>query len=196
MNIANKLTMLRIVLTGVFMLFLLWWQNIWWTKVVSLLVFSFAAISDYFDGMIAKKRNMITDFGRLMDPIADKILVLAAFLAFVEMELIPAWMVVVVIFREMAVTGLRVLALTKGRVIAAGDGGKHKMVSQVFAIVAIVAVLVFAKVFNALPALTGTANTTVFEFADNFYSGIGLLGVALIVLGAVAIIAVIYMLRR
>ena len=81
MNIANRITMLRIVLTFVFMFFL--FCHGLWAKVLSLVIFILAALSDFFDGMIAHKKNMVTDFGRLMDPIADKILVLAAFAAFV-----------------------------------------------------------------------------------------------------------------
>ena len=88
---------------------------------------------------------MVTDFGRLMDPIADKILVLSAFLAFVQMELVPAWMVVIIIFREVAVTGLRILSAGKGKIIEADDGGKHKMVSQVFSIFAILLYLIFSE---------------------------------------------------
>jgi CDP-diacylglycerol--glycerol-3-phosphate 3-phosphatidyltransferase len=114
-------------------------------KVLALITFLAASFTDILDGYIAKKYNMITDFGRLMDPIADKILVLSAFLAFVEMELIPAWMVVIIIFRDVAVTGLRMLALTRGKVISADEGGKHKMVSQVFSILVILFFLIFRE---------------------------------------------------
>jgi len=114
-------------------------------KVLALTTFLAASFTDILDGYIAKKYNMVTDFGRLMDPIADKILVLSAFLAFVEMELIPAWMVVIIIFRDVAVTGLRMSALTRGKVISADVGGKHKMVSQVFAILAILFFLIFRE---------------------------------------------------
>ncbi|MFA5085885.1 MAG: CDP-diacylglycerol--glycerol-3-phosphate 3-phosphatidyltransferase [Candidatus Omnitrophota bacterium] len=114
-------------------------------KVFALMTFLAASFTDILDGYIAKKYNIVTDFGRLMDPIADKILVLSAFLAFVEMELVPAWMVVVIIFRDVAVTGLRMLALAKGKVISADEGGKHKMVSQVFAILAILFFLIFRE---------------------------------------------------
>ena len=148
MNIANKLTMLRIVLTVVFMLFLLWWQNIWWTKVVSLLVFSFAAISDYLDGMIAKKRNMITDFGRLMDPIADKILVISAFAAFLQMQLINVWMFMIIISREILITSLRLFALNKGKVLSASKAGKHKTVSQMVVIFFILAFIAFEEIMK------------------------------------------------
>ncbi len=128
MNLANRLTMLRIALTFIFML-VFSWQGLW-PKVLALIIFSVAALSDLFDGMIAKKRNMITDFGRLMDPIADKILVLAAFAAFLEMQLIDAWMFVIIVSREILITSLRLFALNKGKVLSAVRAGKHKTASQ------------------------------------------------------------------
>ncbi|MCX5666318.1 MAG: CDP-diacylglycerol--glycerol-3-phosphate 3-phosphatidyltransferase [Candidatus Omnitrophica bacterium] len=156
MNLPNKLTVLRIILVAVFMFFLFSKGVV--MKSLALVTFLTASFTDILDGYIAKKYKMVTDFGRLMDPIADKILVLSAFLAFVEMELIPAWMVVIIIFRDVAVTGLRMSALTKGKVISADEGGKHKMVSQVFAIVAILFFLIFReagmKVFDFWNAST------------------------------------------
>lgn len=133
MNIANKLTLLRIVLTFVFIFFLTFpFAGIWilWSKVASLVLFVLAALSDFFDGRIAQKRNMVTDFGRLMDPIADKILVLAAFAAFVQMRLIDAWMFVIIISREILITSFRLFALNKGKVLSAAKAGKHKTFSQ------------------------------------------------------------------
>lgn len=143
MNLPNKLTVFRIILVGVFMLFLFGHGVV--SKMLALVTFLIASLTDFLDGYIAKKYNMITDFGKLMDPIADKILVLSAFLAFVEMELIPAWMVVIIIFREVSITGLRMSAVAKGKIIAADDGGKHKMVSQVFSIIAILLFLIFKE---------------------------------------------------
>lgn len=143
MNLPNKLTILRIILVGVFMLFL--FSKGVAAKALAFTTFVIASLTDFLDGYLAKKYNMITDFGKLMDPIADKILILAAFLAFVEMKLIPAWMVVIIIFREIAVTGLRISALAKGKVIAADDGGKHKMISQVFAVLIILIFLMLKE---------------------------------------------------
>jgi CDP-diacylglycerol--glycerol-3-phosphate 3-phosphatidyltransferase len=114
-------------------------------KVLALVTFLAASLTDALDGYLAKKNHEITDFGRLMDPIADKILVLAALLAFVEKGVIPAWMVVIIIFREVAVTGLRFLALTKGKVLPADSGGKQKTVWQLIAIVAILVFLIFTE---------------------------------------------------
>ena len=156
MNLPNKLTIFRIFLVAVFMFFV--FSKGVAMKSLALITFLAASFTDILDGYIAKKYNMVTDFGRLMDPIADKILVLSAFLAFVEMELIPAWMVVVIIFRDIIVTGLRMAALAKGKVISADESGKHKMVSQVFAILVILFFLIFReagiKVFHFWSAPT------------------------------------------
>jgi len=147
-NIANRITMLRIFLTVIFMLFLLWWEQIWWTKLVSLLIFSLAALSDFLDGLVAKKKNMVTDFGRLMDPIADKILVLAAFAAFLQMRLINVWMFMVIISREILITSLRLFALNKGKVLSASKAGKHKTASQMAVIFIILVFIVFKEIMK------------------------------------------------
>lgn len=144
MNIANRITLLRILLTFVFMFFL-FYQGLW-AKVTSLLIFSFAAASDLFDGWLAHKRNMVTDFGKLMDPIADKILVLAAFVAFVQMQLIESWMFVIIISREILITSLRLFALNKGKVLAATKMGKHKTLSQISVIFAILGFIVLKEI--------------------------------------------------
>ncbi len=143
MNLANRLTILRIILTFVFMFFI-FCQGFWF-KLAALIVFTAAAISDYFDGMLAKKKNMATDFGKLMDPIADKILVLAAFSAFVQMQLIEAWMFVLIISREILITSLRLFALNKGRVLSAGRAGKHKTFSQMAVIFLILGFIVLKE---------------------------------------------------
>ncbi len=144
MNLANRLTMSRILLTFVFMFFL-FCQGLWF-KVLSLVVFSLAALSDLFDGMIAQRRNMVTDFGRLMDPIADKILVLAAFSAFVQLQLIDAWMFLIIVSREILITSLRLFALNKGKVLSAARAGKHKTVLQMSVIFAILGFIVLKEV--------------------------------------------------
>ena len=143
MNLPNKLTVSRIALTFIFMAFLYTPGVL--AKTLALCVFLLASITDALDGYLAKKNNQVTDFGRLMDPIADKILVLAALLAFVERGVIPAWMVVLIILREVTVTGLRVLALTKGRVLQADRGGKSKTVWQLAAIVIMLLFLIFKE---------------------------------------------------
>jgi len=147
MNIANKLTVARIILTFVFMFFLFCHGP--WAKVLALAIFIFAALSDFFDGRIAHQKNMVTDFGKLMDPIADKILVLAAFTAFVQMQLIDAWMFVIIVSREILITSLRLFALNKGKVLSAAKVGKHKTVSQMVVIFYILGFVVFKEVMLA-----------------------------------------------
>ena len=108
-----------------------------WHRTVSLLLFSAASLTDYFDGRIARRDKLITNFGILMDPLADKILVCSAFIAFVGLAWMPAWMAVIVVARELAITGLRLLAASKNLVLAAERFGKHKTISQIVAIIAI-----------------------------------------------------------
>lgn len=144
MNISNKLTVLRLLLAFVFMGFLFMPGLTF--KVIALLVFGFASLTDLLDGWLARKRNEVTDLGKLLDPIADKVLVLAAFLSFVEMHLIWAWMVVIIIIRELLITGLRILAITRGKVLEAGLSGKHKTVSQMCTIFFILITLVVREV--------------------------------------------------
>ena len=141
MNLPNKLTILRIILTAAFMVFL--FSGGVAAKVAALIVFLLASLTDILDGYIAKRNNQVTDFGKLMDPIADKILVLSAFLAFVELGLVPAWMVAIILFREVAVTALRGMALTKGKVISAGEGGKQKTIWQMCVIFIILIFVIF-----------------------------------------------------
>lgn len=140
MNLANKLTISRIVLAAIFIL-CLFIKGVG-AKFFALAIFLIASITDYYDGLIARKNNSITDFGRLMDPVADKILILGAFLAFVEMKIIPAWMVIVIIARELVITGIRVLALSKKKVLSAETAGKHKTVSQIVAVLSILLFLI------------------------------------------------------
>ena len=147
MNIANRLTMLRIILTFIFMFFL--FCHGLWAKVLSLAIFIFAALSDFLDGLIANKKNMVTDFGRLMDPIADKILVLAAFAAFVQMQLIEAWMFMIIVSREILITSLRLFALNKGKVLSATRAGKQKTLSQMLVIFSILGFIVTKEVMLA-----------------------------------------------
>jgi len=142
-NLPNKLTVSRIILAVAFVLFL--YSKGLTSKIIALFIFLLASFTDLLDGFLAKRANQITDFGKLMDPIADKILALSALLAFVEMGIIPGWMVVAIIFREIVVTGLRLLALTKGRVVTASRGGKHKTAWQMLAIFFILLFIIFKE---------------------------------------------------
>src|SRR5471032_92619 len=113
MNLPNKLTLSRLVLTVVFLVALFLRSRIPFSETIALLLFSIASLTDYFDGKIARRDKLITNFGILMDPLADKILVCSAFIAFVGERWIPAWMAVVIVARELAITGLRLLAASK-----------------------------------------------------------------------------------
>ncbi|MBN2190135.1 MAG: CDP-diacylglycerol--glycerol-3-phosphate 3-phosphatidyltransferase [Candidatus Aureabacteria bacterium] len=134
MNVPNKLTLIRIFIAFVFMGVLV--SGIPLKGVLATLLFAAGCVTDYLDGKIARDRNIVTDFGKLMDPLADKIMISAALITFVQLKdtHVPAWMVVVIIGREFFVTGLRLLAASKGRVIPAGRGGKNKIISQIVAI--------------------------------------------------------------
>ncbi|MBP7828959.1 MAG: CDP-diacylglycerol--glycerol-3-phosphate 3-phosphatidyltransferase [Kiritimatiellae bacterium] len=133
MNLPNMLTLSRLLLAAVMMAFLS--LEFPFARTAALLVFSAAAITDYFDGYLARRHYGITAFGQLMDPLTDKVLVCAAFVSFVGMQLVPAWIAVVIIGREFLVTGLRLLAAHRGHVVSAGRWGKHKTVWQITAIV-------------------------------------------------------------
>jgi len=135
MNLPNKLTISRFVLTVAFLAVM--FSQVSYHKSIALVLFIAAALSDYLDGEIARRRKLITNFGILMDPLADKIMVCSAFIAFVGLNWIPAWMVVVVVARELAITGMRLLAVSKNVVLAAESFGKYKTVSQIIAIIAI-----------------------------------------------------------
>ena len=115
MNIANKLTMLRVALIPVFLIVLYW--GFPYSQYVGLAIFIGASITDFVDGHLARSRNLVTDFGKFMDPLADKVLVVTAMLWFVQTGVIPAWAVAIVILREFAVSGMRLVAVEQGRVI-------------------------------------------------------------------------------
>jgi len=131
MNLPNKLTISRFILTVAFLAVLPFHQTI------ALALFIAGGISDFLDGYIARRDKLITNFGILMDPLADKIMVCSAFIAFVGLGLLPAWMVVIIVARELAITGLRLLAVSKNVVLAAEGYGKHKTISQIVAIISI-----------------------------------------------------------
>src|SRR5882757_1878034 len=135
MNLPNKLTISRFVLTLAFMVVM--FSQIRFRETLGLVLFSAASLTDYFDGKIARRDKLITNFGILMDPLADKILVCSAFIAFVGLGWMQAWMVVIIVARELAITGLRLLAASKNLVLAAEGFGKHKTISQIVAIIAI-----------------------------------------------------------
>ena len=145
MNLPNQLTVSRFVLTGLFLVAMFSRSPV--NDTIALVLFSFAGLTDYFDGKIARERKLITNFGILMDPLADKILTCSAFIALVERAKfnpdtgalpavsVEAWMAVIIVARELAITGLRLLAASKGVTMAAERFGKHKTISQIVAII-------------------------------------------------------------
>jgi len=135
MNVPNKLTLSRFVLTFAFLAVIFAKPRYYETYALAL--FSVAGLTDYFDGKIARRDHLITNFGILMDPLADKIMVCSAFIAFVDRDWTPAWMVVIVVARELIITGLRLLAASRNLVLAAENFGKHKTISQIVAIISL-----------------------------------------------------------
>lgn len=134
MNLANKLTMLRIFLVPLFLIFIAI-TDFAYSTFIATGIFIIASITDQLDGHIARSRNQITTFGKFMDPLADKLLVTAALISLVELKVIPAWAAVIIIAREFAVSGLRTIAASEGKVIAASMWGKVKTVIQIIAII-------------------------------------------------------------
>jgi CDP-diacylglycerol--glycerol-3-phosphate 3-phosphatidyltransferase len=135
MNLPNKLTVSRFILTIAFLAVM--FSQVRFHETIALVLFVAGGISDFLDGYIARRDKLITNFGILMDPLADKIMVCSAFIAFVGLKWIAAWMVVLIVARELAITGLRLLAASKSVVLAAEGYGKHKTISQIIAIISI-----------------------------------------------------------
>lgn len=140
MNLPNKLTILRVLLVPVFMLVLLLGKDVSALRYIALAVFIIASVTDLMDGYIARKHNLVTDFGKFMDPLADKLLVTSAMLIFVQWGQLAAWLVMVVIAREFAVSGLRMVAASKGTVMAAGKSGKIKTAATMICICVLICV--------------------------------------------------------
>ena len=138
MNLPNKLTMFRVILIPFFVVFLL--VDITPVdKWIALAVFIIASLTDMLDGKIARKYNLVTNFGKFMDPLADKLLVCSALVCLVAVDRIPAWMVIVIIAREFIISGFRLVASDNGVVIAASYWGKFKTVSQMAMIIVLIA---------------------------------------------------------
>ncbi|MGN0242698.1 MAG: CDP-diacylglycerol--glycerol-3-phosphate 3-phosphatidyltransferase [Lachnospiraceae bacterium] len=138
MNLPNKLTVLRVCMIPFFLFFLMMEQipaHNW----IALVIYVAACITDTIDGYIARRDNLITDFGKFMDPLADKLLVCSALIALVELELIPAWIVIVIIAREFIISGFRLVASDNGVVIAASPWGKVKTIVQMVATILLIA---------------------------------------------------------
>ena len=164
MNLPNKLTVLRVILIPFFVLSLMVFDGeepLY--RYLAAAIFIVASLTDMLDGKIARKYNLVTDFGKFMDPLADKMLVMAALIVFVELGRLPAWAVLIVVVREFAVTALRLIAVEGGRVIAAGWSGKIKTASTMVCICLML-------VITHSPALDLACGVVI--LATTIYSGI------------------------
>ncbi|MBU3214072.1 CDP-diacylglycerol--glycerol-3-phosphate 3-phosphatidyltransferase [Clostridium estertheticum] len=151
MNLANRLTMIRIFLVPIFLLFIAA-KGIPYGRELATIIFIVASLTDKLDGYIARSRNQITNFGKFMDPLADKLLVTAALVSLVELHIVYGWVAMIIIAREFAVSGLRTIAASEGKVIAASKWGKLKTVIQIVAI--ITALINLSYVNNTLNIFT------------------------------------------
>ena len=139
MNLPNKLTVLRVILIPFFVVFLLLSPGNDLFKWISLAIFIIASLTDMLDGKIARKYNLITDFGKFMDPLADKLLVCSAMICLIDLGKIPSWVVVIIIAREFIISGFRLVAADNGRVIAASYWGKFKTTIQMIMVILMIA---------------------------------------------------------
>ena len=135
MNLPNKLTIFRVILIPFFVFFLMAPYFEGYGNYIALVIFVIASLTDLFDGKIARKYNLITDFGKFMDPLADKLLVCSALICFIELGLLPAWVVLIIIAREFIISGFRLVASDNGIVIAASYWGKFKTVFQMIMVI-------------------------------------------------------------
>lgn len=168
MTTASKITLIRMVFIPIFMVFMYLSHGVAgsWALWAALAIFVLASLTDYIDGYIARKYNQVTDFGKFLDPLADKLLTIAAMTVFCEWQIFPAWALVIVLTREFAVTGLRLVAVGKGKVIAAGWSGKVKTASTMVGLCVMMA-------FPQFPVLNGViiaiiVITTVYSGVEYF----------------------------
>lgn len=163
MTTANKLTLCRVVMIPIFLVLL--YVDLSGHLWAALAVFILASVTDFIDGYVARHYNQITDFGKFMDPLADKLLVMSAMAWFVEVAWMPAWAFFVVIARELAVTGLRLVAVEQGRVIAAAKSGKVKTACTM---VGIILMLIFPSATLRLVCVAVILVTTIYSGIEYF----------------------------
>ena len=157
MNLPNKLSVARVLCIPAIVALLHFSDPV--CRYIAAALFILGCLTDFLDGRIARKRNLVTDFGKFIDPVADKLLVLTTLIMLVYLQKIPAWIVVVILCRELAVDGLRMVAVTKGQVIAAGPLGKWKTACQMFLISAVL--ILNLSVYEAWPLTLLTAAVVV-----------------------------------
>ena len=146
MNLPNRLTVGRLILTVFFVAFLS--TSTHWGDVIALILFIIASLTDWLDGYLARKLNQMTNFGKLMDPLADKVLVASALICLIPLRAMPAWAVIVIITREFLITGLRQLAAGQGTILPADPLGKHKTAWQLITIIFFLILLAAGDIFG------------------------------------------------
>lgn len=138
MNTPNKLTVARMILVPFLVIFMLFDWGGDYNRYICLAIFITASVTDWFDGYLARKYNLVTNFGKFMDPLADKLLVCSALICLVELDRLEAWIVIIIIAREFIISGFRLVAADSGIVIAASYWGKFKTVSQMFMVIVLI----------------------------------------------------------
>lgn len=152
-NAANQLTLVRLLIIPFFLSCVV--NENFYARVGALILFVIASLTDLYDGRVARRYNIVTTVGTFLDPLADKLLISAAFIAFVQVPdfYVPAWMVILIIGREFLITGLRTLAVSSGRILSAQPAGKFKTTSQVVAIITTLLIMVINSFFHAFGGL-------------------------------------------
>ena len=172
MNLPNKLTLSRIILTPFFVVAML--IDFPFHYLVALAIFGIASVTDMLDGKIARKQNLVTNFGKFSDPLADKILVLSTLVCFVQLGLCSSIIVIIVLFREFAVSSIRLLAATEGKVVAANIWGKVKTVTQIIAIILIFLLQFIIELMNMNFIPVGSSAVDMFAFVFNIIGNVAL----------------------
>lgn len=160
MNLPNKLTVLRVILIIPFVILMLT-EMVPYSKWIALVIFCIASLTDLLDGMIARKYNLVTNFGKFMDPLADKLLVCAAMICLLDMGILPAWAVIIIISREFVISGFRLIASDNGVVIAASYWGKFKTVFQMAMIIMMIANIEILAVVTTIVMYVAVALTII-----------------------------------
>lgn len=166
MNLPNKLTCLRIVLVPIFVILMCLPDNLVAVKYVALGIYVVASITDFLDGMISRKKGLVTNFGKIMDPLADKLLVSAGFIMLTGAGIIPAWITFIVVFRDFFVNALRMFAVDSGEDVSAGLSGKIKTIFQMIGIV--LGLVAFAVGFEYKAFADFVTSSSVMNFAELF----------------------------
>lgn len=160
MNLPNKLTMMRVILIPFFVFFMLT-DFVPYSGLIALAIFIVASITDFLDGRIARKYNLITNFGKFMDPLADKILTISGMICLVELGRIPAWIVIIIVAREFIISGFRLIAVENGIVIAANMWGKLKTNFQIFMIILMIMNIPLLKIITDITMWIALALTII-----------------------------------